>query len=308
MIYQACLAYDMGSMRTIFGLFVLFLLVLLTLRKPLIGLVVFIFLQVAQIYFYNYNPYLFVEFHLPRVVGITMLLSFAILVLVTKGERYKFYAPPQGWLMLCIWLLMLVSCKLNYTAIAGNQPVSDFFKMVIVYFIVTSIISKKSDVTICIWAYIAAGLILALKAQSNYRSEGLVVPYWGVNHNGFGGSLAMLIPLIALYLVRYKNILVRLFLGGGLALTIVCLLRTGSRSSFLAFLVVSVLIFIYLLLSRGRRRYIFLIFPLAIALIVMRTPQKMWDRYETIKYYEEDKSAMGRIYAWRAGFSDRDSR
>jgi len=296
------LGYSLGSLRTIFGLFILFLLILATFRKPLIGVIVFIFLQVAQPYFVNFNPYLFTEFHLPRLIAIVTLVSFIITVLITKAREYKLYAPPQNWLMFLMLIMMFISCRVNYLSISQNQPVNDFFKMVVLYFMITSIITKKSDVNICGWAIIISGLIITFKAYNNYRTEGLNVPYWGMNYNGFGYALVMLIPLLVIYFVRTKKILLKLFLGGSLAVTILCLIRTGSRSSFLAFLVVSVLLFIHLAITRGYKRYILFIFPMAIALILFRTPETLWERYETIKTYEESRSAMGRVYAWKAGF------
>lgn len=290
--------YTLFSLRTIVGIIVFLVLIIAIFRKPLIGLIAFIFVQLAEYYFMNLNPYLFGTFHIPRLIVIVTIIAFLVHMLMSD---FKFYAPVQNWLMLSIFLLMLISCQANDVPVFENQTVGDFLKVVLVYFMVSLVITTKKDVNLCVWALIFSSLIMAFIGFQNTRVSGLNVPYWGMNYNAFGFTLAMLIPPLIIKLVNSKKLFTKSFLGIGLIITVLALLRTGSRKSFLALVIVSLLLFIYLALSKGSRKYLLVIFPLVLILALTRTPDKIWERFSTIQEYEEDRSSMGRIYAWQAG-------
>lgn len=85
--------------------------------------------------------------------------------------------------------------------------------------------------------------------------------------------------------------------------SICAIISTWSRGALLALFVVLVAI----ILSSKKKFRIVLLFLAALAVISVLPPEKLksflpakwFDRMETIQTYEEDESAMGRIYAWK---------
>ncbi|MEW5768360.1 MAG: O-antigen ligase family protein [bacterium] len=87
------------------------------------------------------------------------------------------------------------------------------------------------------------------------------------------------------------------FLGGVVSL-LLALWRCGSRGGYLAFIVTfSFLVLIELI--RGHYKRLVWILPLVAALLLYKTPEKAWEKFQTIETYEEDASAMIRIDAWK---------
>jgi probable O-glycosylation ligase (exosortase A-associated) len=80
-----------------------------------------------------------------------------------------------------------------------------------------------------------------------------------------------------------------------MALTAVAILGTYSRGALLGGMAMG----LYLLLKSPYRLQLALGGALVLIPVLLLLPQKWYDRMETIQNYQEDSSAMGRIYAWQ---------
>jgi len=144
----------------------------------------------------------------------------------------------------------------------------------------------------------AKGGIFSLATGGEFRVRGPNESFFGEN-NDMALALNMTLPMLA-YLARDEvNKRLKLVLWVTFILCIISVIFTYSRGGFLT--LVGVLLFL-LLKSRYKSLSIILI---SAALIVgaLYIPVKWFDRVETIKSYEEDPSAQGRINSWKTAIN-----
>jgi probable O-glycosylation ligase (exosortase A-associated) len=105
----------------------------------------------------------------------------------------------------------------------------------------------------------------------------------------------MVLPMILILRREVERPWLRHLLLGAFMLTIVAVLATYSRGALLGLGAV-----LLLLALRSRARVVaivVLLFTVPLAGVLL--PSKWFERMGTIKTYEEDASAMGRIWAWK---------
>lgn len=133
----------------------------------------------------------------------------------------------------------------------------------------------------------------------------------GVNHvqgppttfiagnNEMGLALIMTVPLLRYLHLQTQNKLIRLGLAAAMILTGLAAIGTQSRGAMLAAVAMGSLLWL-----KSRNKLTTAIYIIAaVGLIAAIMPQEYWDRINTIKTYEQDGSAMGRINAWYTAFN-----
>lgn len=91
-----------------------------------------------------------------------------------------------------------------------------------------------------------------------------------------------------------------IFFLGGIVSLLLALWRCGSRGGYLAF-IVTLAFLVPIELIRGHYKRLLWILPLVAALLFYKTPERAWEKFQTIEIYKEDASAMIRIDAWKTG-------
>ncbi len=109
-------------------------------------------------------------------------------------------------------------------------------------------------------------------------------------------ALAMLMALPLLWYVRLQA--KKVWMRSGLmvvgALTLIAVIGTHSRGALVGLAAVG---FFFILKARNRFGILLLMIPV-IAVVLYVMPPEWFERMHTIETYDEDESAMGRIYAW----------
>jgi len=118
-------------------------------------------------------------------------------------------------------------------------------------------------------------------------------------NNEIALALIMTVPLLRYLHLQAQNKLIRLGLAAAMVLTGLAAIGTQSRGALLAAAAMGGLLW---LKSRNKATTAIYIIT-AIGLIAAIMPQQYWDRMNTIKTYEQDPSAMGRINAWHTAFN-----
>ncbi len=118
-------------------------------------------------------------------------------------------------------------------------------------------------------------------------------------NNEIALALVMIIPLMRYLQLQTGNRRIYQGLLGAQILTVLAVLCTYSRAGFLAVVVVLLLM---ALKSRKRLVYSALI-ATAVALLISFMPDQWSQRMHTIKTYQQDASAMGRINAWHFAYN-----
>lgn len=118
-------------------------------------------------------------------------------------------------------------------------------------------------------------------------------------NNELGLAMTMTIPLLRYLHLQAQNRLMRLGLASAMVLTGLAAIGTQSRGALLAAAAMGGLLW---LKSRNKATTAIYIVA-AVVMIAAIMPQQYWDRMNTIKTYEQDASAMGRINAWHVAFN-----
>ncbi|NWG32792.1 MAG: putative O-glycosylation ligase, exosortase A system-associated, partial [Rhodocyclaceae bacterium] len=122
--------------------------------------------------------------------------------------------------------------------------------------------------------------------------------FW--DSNDMALALNMTLPML-FYLAKDKENtqLMNKLLWIALIMCIISIIFTYSRGGFLTLAGVGML----LLLKTKHKVFAVLIAMVALTIAMAYIPEKWFERMDTIKNYEMDKSAMGRINAWHTAFN-----
>ena len=123
-------------------------------------------------------------------------------------------------------------------------------------------------------------------------------------NNEMGLALAMTIPLMYYLYRESKRKYVRWGLMAAMMLTALAAFGTHSRGALLGMAAMGVMLW-----WKSRQKFFMAFVVLAGAsMIFLFMPQEWFDRMVTIKSYEQDGSAVGRLHAWAYGLSMAQSR
>lgn len=114
------------------------------------------------------------------------------------------------------------------------------------------------------------------------------------DRNSVGLALIMIVPLLWYVRLQIENYWLRLGLLAGGALTLIAIIGTNSRGALVGLAAMGLFF-----LMKARNRFGILLALIPVALVVLYVmPQEWFERMHTIQSYDEDASAMGRLYAW----------
>ncbi|PWB59931.1 MAG: putative O-glycosylation ligase, exosortase A system-associated [Nitrosomonadales bacterium] len=146
--------------------------------------------------------------------------------------------------------------------------------------------------------YGVKGGIFTILHGGVYRVQGPATTFIAGN-NELGLALIMTVPLLRYLHLQAKNRLIRFGVAASMVLTGLAGIGTQSRGALLAAAAMGALLW---LKSRNKITTAFYIIA-AVGLIATVMPQQYWDRMHTIKDYQHDTSAMGRINAWHTAYN-----
>jgi probable O-glycosylation ligase (exosortase A-associated) len=212
--------------------------------------------------------------------GITVLMlllwvvfAFTTIFAINRDDAFAHFLQTSK-----IWLMILVSVLLI------NNP-KKLRYLILVIALSLGLIGIKGG----IWALTSGG------ANRVYGPDGTFIS----DNNDVALAFNMALPLM-LYLSKdEKNYWLRMLLKTSFALTIVATIFTYSRGGFLALAVVG-----FLLLVKARYKSLAIVLvTIAVVLGTLIVPAQWSERMGTIQTYQEDRSAMGRINAWRTALN-----
>ncbi|MGO8754190.1 MAG: putative O-glycosylation ligase, exosortase A system-associated [Gallionellaceae bacterium] len=118
-------------------------------------------------------------------------------------------------------------------------------------------------------------------------------------NNELALALIMTVPLLRYLHLQTSNRLIRWGLGASMVLTGLAAIGSQSRGALLAAIAMSGLLWL-----KSRKKATTAVYIIAaVVLVAAIMPQQYWDRINTIKTYQQDASAMGRINAWHTAFN-----
>jgi len=245
-------------------------------------------------------------FHLERIYMLGTLLA----VVAWSGKRWL---PNRmhwafGGMALAVFLCWLASPW----GIAGEGIVEDYFKIFVFYGLLVVVVHDERNLKRLVLALLLVMTVYLGHSFREYLSGRHVYTMRiarmvGVDTtmgdpNSFGATIVYILPFVVPFWMEHRTLRWRLFLAGYVALSIMCIGLTGSRSAFVGLVLGS---FIVIMRSSYRGRLAVAALALTPALWAA-LPPSLQDRFETIVNPEvgpanAQTSAEGRIEGLRTG-------
>jgi len=233
-------------------------------------------------------------FPVAQYVGIATLLGY----LFTK-ERDKLPLEREVMLLMLLWAFYTFTSCFGLSASVWNEWSRTSKILLFTFMTIILCIDKQKIksllliIAFSIGFYGIKGTIFSVLTGGDNRVWGPEDSFIEDN-NDLGLALLMVMPILLYISKMEENKKLQLLLRISFCSCVVAALFTYSRGTFLGLVV----LFIALLYKSQKKVLSALFVGIAIACAVMFVPEKLVNRMESIKTYQQDRSAMGRINAW----------
>lgn len=275
------------------------------LRRPYVGILVWSWLGYM-------NPHRLAwgfatEMPFAQIVAIATFLG---MLLDKSGESKRVPWTRETVLLLIFTLWMFVTTIFALYPAASWEQWDKVWKIILMTFVTLMLIKSKERLNLLLWVIVLSlgfygvkGGIWVLGTGGVHRVMGPEGSFIGGN-NELGLALIMIIPLMRYVQVTVQNVWIRHGMTAAMILTFVAVLGTHSRGALLGVAAMGVL-----LLLKSRKKFLpLLLAATLIPLVPIIMPEHWFERMHTIETYEEDRSAQGRLAAWREAVEIADRR
>ena len=280
-------------MRDLFVAFIVFGSLPFILKRPFLGI-----LMLAGLGYMNPHRlcYSFM-FSMPavQIVAITTLVG----MLASKEAKRMVWSREIVILLIFVAWMGLTTTQAFYFNLAIEQ-FEKVVKIQILTFMTLLMLTSRDRVHIFIWVIVLSlgfygvkGGIFTIVNGGVYRVQGPLGTFIGGN-NEMALALVMTIPLMRYLHLQEQSKNIKLGLAIAMLLTVVAAVGSQSRGALVGLAVTGT---IFWLKSRNKLTTgVFVAVAAFVAFSIM--PAEYFERMNTIKTYEEDASALGRINAW----------
>lgn len=263
------------------------------LRRPWIGVMLWTWLSIMNPHRYAWG--FAYEAPLAAIAAVATLMG----LLMTKDRQSPFQGAPLTWFfLLAIWVTVSWLMAVN---VAGDYEQWDrVIKIYFMTFIAATLLYTKQH--IMAFAWVTAGSLALLGAKGGlftiltggaHRVYGPAGTFIGDN-NHMALALIMTIPLLRFLQLQLSGKSARQAMWAVMLLCAAAAIGSHSRGGLLA-----IAAMVAMLWWRSERKAgIGVLILLCTFLALPLMPESWWDRMATIRNYEEDASALGRINAW----------
>ena len=268
------------------------------LKRPSLGIVMWIWLSVMNPHRLTFGFAYDLQF-----AAVTAAITFIALAL-TKEERRLPLAPPvMALAFFTIWIC--ITSLFPYHDGSGFDMWSRVMKILLMTFVALAVIHSKKQIHWVVWTivlslgfYGAKGGVFTILHGGNYL-------VWGPGGSFIDGNnevalaFVMTIPLMRFVQLGFTRLWQRHGMTAVMVLTAFAAIGSHSRGALVAIAAMSAFLW-----WKSRNKVAMGIALLALAFIgVSFMPAEWLERMNTIKTYDEDSSAQGRINAWWMAFN-----
>ncbi len=235
------------------------------------------------------------NFPFAQVVGLTTLIG---LLFDREPKTIPWSALLVVWLIFIFWM--------NVTTVVSLDPELAWeewdrtMKIQLMSMLTLLLIKGKERINYLVYVIVGSIGFFGVKGGIFSASTGGNFRVWGPQgsfiegNNEIGLAMVMVLPLMWYLCTQQKHRFARWAILGAIGCTALAILTTHSRGAFLA--IVAMVVVLWL---RSRQKiWLGLILVIAAPLMWVAMPEHWHERMATIKTYEEDGSALGRINAW----------
>jgi len=207
--------------------------------------------------------------------------------------------PVVGiWLVFCLW--MVVTTLAAIYPEDSREMLEKVAKIMFMLFITIMVVVEKRHIQILIWVYAMSIGLLGLKSGIYTLTGGGGGRVWGppgsfiYGNNEIGLAFVVIIPILYYLTFQTQQRWLKYFVFGCAAASALATFGTQSRGAFLAIAAMAT----FLWFKSDRKFALGMLLVAGGMAILAFMPESWHSRMDTIKTYEEDASAMGRINAW----------
>ncbi len=202
--------------------------------------------------------------------------------LLWAADSYRWSVAPQ---VTATWLVLLV-------------------KVALAWFLVVNLVTTPRRLAVVCLALVAGAIVTSVGGILRYvsgeqLSQGFRTLWLGTygDPNYLAEYLALTVPIAAAFIARPG---MRWWIRGvcvvSLLLAVTCIVLTFSRGGFIGLVFGGL---VWAMRERAQRaKALVLSAALAVGVAIL-APATYWERNDTLEEFEQDQSALGRVYAWR---------
>ncbi|VAW73263.1 hypothetical protein MNBD_GAMMA15-650 [hydrothermal vent metagenome] len=233
---------------------------------------------------------------LPIALGISALLLIYVLSKNSISEAYKFKQLKYFSFFIFLTALALFHGLIHSYAI---DPLKQQIGYLVLLLIGFYLMDEFRKIALFAMFFVSIHLYLVVinfeKFQQAARVGFYKAGYFLGDGNDFAWSLNVALPMALFLAVYFKKPVYKVAALGGFFLILIGIIGTQSRGATLA-LSAGIL---YMWIMVSKQKILGLVYVAIIAAVVaLLAPQGYFQRMQTIKSYEEDTSATGRLMAW----------
>ena len=281
-------------MRDLLLVLFLFVAIYFCFKRPFLGIAAwaFIALLAPANWAYGFSN----SFRLNLTIVAVTALSY---LFIQKDKKLAFNGLSFWVLAFAGWTLLS-----SYTAVNPEYSIgywNQFIRVLIFYFFITLVLSKKLHIDTLIWA-------IVLGISSYAAMEAVKVVLSGGGHmvqgrsgalrdrNDFAVAVNMCLPLILYLIYVTKHHRLKLGLWGLFFGNIIAIVGTGSRGGFIGLAILALAFWF-----KSKRKVLWLLLAVLVLPVAYQyTPEHWRERQSTIQTAStEDESFIGRLWAWK---------
>jgi putative inorganic carbon (HCO3(-)) transporter len=244
--------------------------------------------------------------------GFAQSMPFAMMTAVVTVTAYMFSKEPKRmpWSAEIVLLVIFLSWVTFTTFFAFFSELAweqwnKVWRIQLMTLVTAMLLTNRERLHGFVWIialslgyYGIKGGIFTIVHGGAFRVQGPIRTFIEGN-NEMALALIMTVPLIRYLHLQEKRHWLKLGLAGAMVLTGVAAIGSQSRGALLAGAMMA--LFLWL---KSRSKFVTGIFLAgAVGIIGAVMPQEWYDRMSTVKTYDEDASALGRINAWHTAFN-----
>lgn len=265
----------------------------MTFRMPWIGVMLWTWLSVMNPHRYTYG----FAYNLP--VAAASAACLLLVLFITKDRASPIKGTP-------VKLLILFMVWITISWLAGLNPAGDYeqWKRVMkidgMILVTLALLHTKQHIFAFVWVGMGSLALLGVKGGLFTIATGGGGRVWGppgsfiFDNNEFALALIMVVPMMRFMHLQVQHRMGRWAIAFGMLMCAASALGSQSRGALLAISAMTITMWL-----RGRGKFGMAIALVAVAIpLVAFMPDEWSNRMGTIKTYQEDASAMGRIGAW----------
>jgi putative inorganic carbon (hco3(-)) transporter len=232
------------------------------------------------------------------VVQIVLMATLVGMVASKEAKRMLWTRETIVLLLFVAW--MGITTTMAFYGDLAYPQYTKVLKIQVLTLLTLLMLNSKERVHLFIWIVVLSlafygvkGGIFTLAKGGSYRVQGPFGTFIGGN-NELAMALVMTVPLMWYLFLHERSRWIKLGLKVSMFLTVVSAIGSQSRGALVALVITGTIFWL-----KGSQKFLTgTLIVLSATTVVALMPEHWWERMDTIKTYQEDESALGRINAW----------